>query len=327
MSSSLRRELAIGVFWALAVRSKQTAVVVLAPVLAGYDVFLTRDRSRMLWRFLFCGVILLPVFFYLQVTTHGGFLQNIIGGNLIRTTFAWWLMVAARVKSFWLLCLVVVLLGGFRKSATTIWFVASLAFGLPVIAKRGADMMYFFDTTAALAVLATGVVIRLPRIRRPLLAAAALAMAILQMTWNDRHWLVRTESTANYPSMMSWLSSYVSGKGPIISDDAAIPVALGQSPIWDDPFVLTEWARLGAWSDDALVAGVQKGKYAAVVVSAGDLLWPPDLRAEIGRCYTFVKVFPSTAPRRRNRPGPPPLVFLRPTLLLGLESRCILGAI
>ena len=246
MSSSLRRELAIGVFWALAVLSKQTAAVVLAPVLFGYDVLLTRDRSRIFWRFLFCGAVLLPVFLYLQWSTHGGFFQNVIGGNLVRATAAWWLMVTLRLKGFWLLCLVVALLGGLRKSATCIWLVTSLAFGLPAVAKRGADIMYFFDTSAALAVLAAGVVIRLPQLRRPLLAGVALTLGILTTSWNDRHWLVSSVGDEDYRSMTAWLSSYVSGKGQILSDDAGIPLRSARTRYGTAPSFLPNGRNLAS---------------------------------------------------------------------------------
>jgi hypothetical protein len=297
MSSSLRRELAIGVFWALAVLSKQTAAVVLTPVLFGYDWFLTRDRSRMFWRFIFCGAVLLPVFSYLQWSSHGGFFQNVIAGNLVRTSADWWFIVTSRLKGFWLLCLVVVMLGGLRMSASGIWLISSLAFGLLAVAKRGADIMYFFDTAAALAVLAAGIVIRLPQFRRPLLAGAALTLGILTMYWSDRRWLVSSAGDENYVSMTEWLTSYTRGKGQILSDDAGISLALGQNPVWDDPFIFAEWANLGVWSDDTLVAGVRAGKYSVVVMGSRDLLWSPAMLSEIARSYTLVKVFHSTTPQ------------------------------
>ena len=295
MPFSLRRELTIGVFLALAILSKQTAAVVLAPALFGYDWFVTRDRSRIFWRFLFCGALLLPVFIYLQWSTHGGFFQNVIGGNLVRATAFWWLMTMSKLKGFCLLCLVVTLLGGFQRSATFIWFVTSLAFGLLGVAKLGADMMYFFDTSAALAVLVAGAVIRLPGLRRPLLAGAAVALAVLAMCWNDRTWLVKT-GDEGYQSMIEWLSSNASGKGEILSNDAGIPLALGQNPVMDDPFIFAEWAKRGVWNDDALVTGVRSGKYAAVIMGSTDLAYSPALQAEIASRYKLAKVFHSTIP-------------------------------
>src|SRR5476649_1249542 len=296
LPASLRRELAIGVFWALAVLSKQTAAVVLAPVLFGYDIFLTRDRSRIFWRFLFCGAVLLPVFGYLQWSSNGGFFQNVIGGNLVGATVSWWIMITSELKGLWLMCLIVVALGGLRRSATCIWLVSSLAFGLPAVAKRGADINYFFDTSAALAVLAAGVAIRLPQLRRPLLAGTALTLGILAMCWNDRNWLVSSAGDKDYASMIAWLSSYTGGRGQILSDDAGIPLALGQNPVMDDPFIFAEWAKLGTWSDDALVDGIHRGKYAAILVGLSDLFWSPAVRGEIASSYTLVQVFHSTVP-------------------------------
>ncbi|MGD0295458.1 MAG: hypothetical protein ABSB30_16550 [Terracidiphilus sp.] len=296
LPSSFRREVAVGVFWALAVLSKQTAAVVLAPALFGYDFFLTRDRSRIYWRFLFCGAVLLPIFIYLQWSTHGGFSQNVIAGNLVRATAAWWLMVTLRLKSFWLLILVVALLGGLRKSATSIWFVTSLAFGLYAVAKRGADMMYFFDTSAALAIMAAGIVISLPQMRRPLLKGAALAITILAMSINDLQWLVSSAGDEDYSRMIAWLSSHASPNGQILSDDAGISLALGQNPVSDDPFILAEWSARGVWRNDALMDGIRAGKYSAVVVSDSNLLWFPAERNEVAKGYTLVKVFRSVDP-------------------------------
>lgn len=296
LPSSFRREVAVGVFWALAVLSKQTAAVVLAPALFGYDFFLTRDRSRIYWRFLFCGAVLLPIFIYLQWSTHGGFSQNVIAGNLVQATAAWWLIVVLRLKSFWLLILVAALLGGLRKSAICIWLVTSLAFGLLAVTKRGADMMYFFDTSAALAIMAAGVVARLPEMRLHWLKGAALLIAILAMAISDRRWLVSSAGDEDYSRMIAWLSSHASPNGQILSDDAGISLALGQNPVSDDPFVLAEWAAHGVWSDDALTAGIRAGKYSAVVVGNRDLLWFPAELNEIAKEYTPVKVFRSTTP-------------------------------
>jgi hypothetical protein len=296
MTSSLRRELAIGAFWALAVLSKQTAAVVLAPVLFGYDWFVTRERSRIFWRFLFCGAVLLPVLIYLQWSTHGGFFQNVVMGNLVEANAGWWLMVMLRLKGFWLMCGAVTLLGGVRKSATSIWFVTSLAFGLLGVSKVGADIMYFFDASAALAVLAAGVVIRLPQLRRPMLARAALTLGILAMCWNDRNWLVKS-GDKDYRDMIAWLSSNASGKGQILSVDAGIPLALGQNPVFDDPFIFAEWAKRGAWSDEPLLAGIRAGKYSAIIMAPGnDFAWSPAVNAEIASRYTFAKAFHSLRP-------------------------------
>jgi hypothetical protein len=124
LPSSLRRELAIGGFWALAVLSKQSSAIVLAPVLLGYDFFVTRERPSVwrlvVWRLLFCGAVLLPVLGYLQWSSGGGFLNNVIGGNLVDASMQWWLVIASKIKDWWGMCLIVVALGGLRRSATSL---------------------------------------------------------------------------------------------------------------------------------------------------------------------------------------------------------------
>jgi len=205
-------------------------------------------------------------------------------------------MTTLRLKSFWLLILVVALLGGLRKSATCIWFVTSLTFGLLAVAKRGADIMYFFDTSAALAVMAAGVVTGLPQMRRFWLKGAAFVIAILAMSITDCHWLASSAGDEDYRRMIAWLSSYSSPKGQILSDDAGISLALGQNPVSDDPFILAEWAALGTWSDDAFMARIRTGQYSAIVVGRSDTLWFPAERDEIAKAYTLVRVFRSTFP-------------------------------
>ena len=301
---SLRREVTIGVFWALAVLSKQSSAVVLAPVLLGYDVLFARERSRpiwrlLAWRLLFCGVVLLPVFGYLQWSTRGGFLHNVIGGNVVDASAEWWLVIVEKIKDWWVMCLIVVALGGLQRSATSLWFVSGLAFGLIGVAKRGADINYFFDASAALAILAAGVIVRAPQWRRLPLALAAILLAVLAMCWSDRGRMVSAAGDRGYASMIAWLSSYTGGKGQVLSDDAGIPVALGQNPVMDDPFVFAEWAKRGTWNDNAIVEALRRGKYAAVVVSSIEPLWSPAMRREIARSYALVRVFPSTAPLPR----------------------------
>jgi hypothetical protein len=296
LPSSLRRELAIGVFWALAVLSKQSAAVVLAPVLVIYDIFLIRNRSYIAWRFAFCGAVLLPVFGYLQWSSNGGFLHNVIGGNLVGMSAADWVIIVSTLGGFWLMCLIVVALGGLRKSATSVWFVSSFAFGLPGVAKRGADINYFFDTSAALAILAAGVAICLPQRSRPLVAGTALALGILAMVQNDRSWQAKSIGDQDYARVIAWLSSNTDGKGSVLSDDAGIPIALGQDPVMDDPFIFAEWAKLGTWSDSTLVDGLHSGKYAAVVISNSELFWSPAVRDEITSSYILVQVFRTIAP-------------------------------
>ena len=161
------------------------------------------------------------------------------------------------------------------------------------------DINYFFDASAALAVLAAGAIVRTAPLHRLPLALAAIVLGVLAMCWSDRIRMVSSAGDTGYASMIAWLSSYTGGKGQILSDDAGVPLALGQNPVMDDPFVFAEWAKRGTWNDDAIVDALRKGKYAAVVVSSIDHHWSPAMRHEIARSYALVRVFQSTAPLPR----------------------------
>ncbi len=186
MRKSIHREVVVGIFLALAVLSKQTALVVLTPTLIAQSVYFERNWRSGLGRFLVAAAIVVPVFVLLQWTSHGGFYENVVGGNLVRMSFAWWLSIMLRMRGFWLFCLGVLLLGGIRKSVVSTWFLSSLAFGLFAAAKRGSDTMYFFDTSAALAILAATLVASRPELTR-VVVAAALVPGILAMLVYDLH--------------------------------------------------------------------------------------------------------------------------------------------
>jgi hypothetical protein len=167
------------------------------------------------------------------------------------------------------------------------------------IAKRGAGVEEIVDVRAALVVLAAGVAVRASQRPRGALALGAILLGILAMCWSDRIRLGSAAGDKDYAGMIAWLSSHAAGKGRVLSDDAGIPVALGQNPVMDDPFVFAEWAKRGTWSDDAIVAALRDGKYAAVVVSSIDHFWSSAMRRAIADNYALVRVFSATAPLPR----------------------------
>ncbi len=100
--------------------------------------------------------------------------------------------------------------------------------------------------------------------------------------------------------MIVWLSNNSKvGRGIVLSDDASIPIALGEEPIWDDPFIFTEWGELGRWREDEIGAGIRRKAYSAIIVSVPNLFWSVGLRREISRNYSLVKVFPGVLPAPR----------------------------
>ena len=301
MRASILRELVIGILLALAVLSKQTTLVVLTPVLVAHGLMIERSYRAVLQRLVFCAAILIPVFLYLQQVSHGGFVKNIIGGNLVRMDFAWWQMINAnnvRMVGFTLFAFGVLYAGRIRKSPVFFWLLLSLTFALLATVKRGADTNYYFDTSAALAIMAATSMASLSKRRRVILTAALLP-GILGMVWVDvdRTLAISATASRDYGEMIAWLRQHQTGKSPIVlSYNADVSIALGEEPVWDDPFIFTEWAQTGHWSDDAIAAEIQRGGYSAIVTSAPTVLFSHHLRFEIAKSYTLVKVFQYTLP-------------------------------
>ncbi len=301
------REAAVGTLLALAILSKQSELAVLTPVLFAYAIFWERRFAGVLRQIAFAIAVLLPVCVWLQWRTHGGFYSNVIDGNAVRMQFAWWAMINERLLDWWLFAAGAVLAGALRKSPITVWCLVAVAFGVVGTAKRGADTMYYFDASAALAILAGTSLARFREPARFVMAGLLLPGTVLMLRQDlSRMQSISDASSRDYARLMIWLKPHA-GRQNILSDDAAIPVALGEMPVWDDPFVFSEWAARGRWSDATIVAAIQRQQYAVIVVTDPNLLWTPSLRRAITQNYRLAVVFPEVmpAPRCVYVPGKP----------------------
>ena len=307
-----RRNMAIALFFALAVLSKQTALAVLGPTLAFYEVFTRRRPGRVLWWAAGGLCILVPVVAWFQWRSGGGFLVNVVSGNLVRMTGYQWLLVNRLLILFWLFVAAVLIVGRWGRSIAYSWFAFSCLFGLATVSKKGSGTMYFFDSAAAIGILAGFALARALGKRRPLSVAVLCAALLLEtsgvVTWR---YLNGARCEGEYHRMLAFLRAHEPPKGQILSEDAGVAVQLGLTPLWDDPFVLNELSLKGRWDDSRLAAGLHRREYFAVVLRDMDL-WPASMRAELMQQYWPAAVY-EVAPSSysvylpfREPPGPRP---------------------
>lgn len=295
------REAAVGVLLALAILSKQTELATLAPVVIGDAIVRERRPWAALGRAALAAALVASICLWLQWRTHGGFYANVVGGNTVRMQLAWWAAINARLLAWWVFAVGVLSAGRIGKSTVFVWLLFCVAFGLLGTAKRGSDIMYFFDASAALAILAGTGLTTLSGSSRVILVAAVVPGFLLMLTQDlQRMTSISAASGQDYARLIHWLQEGPAAGGhSILSDDAAIAVALGQTPVWDDPFVFTEWVEMGRASDTTVEMDVRQHRYAAIVVTDPELLWPGSLRRVVAQNYRLAAVFPGTLPAPR----------------------------
>jgi len=303
---SRRRDAAVGLFWALAILSKQTSLIIMMPVLVLYDLFARVEQRYLLWRIATCAVAIGVVFTILQTVTRGGFLQNVVSGNMVQADYRTWSYVMHKLNRFLLLGLAIIAVGSvygrpaggwlvrWLKSRLGVWLVVSFSFALLAVAKRGADTMYFYDASAALAVMTGEIASQISKQARPWIALTILAAGFVTVFWGDRVNLTNSINDADYRAMQAWVLS--GPKGRVLSDDAGLSLMLKQAPTWDDPFIFAEWAKKGRWDERPIVNAIRAKEYAFIAVTGRDALWTPVSLREIAANYRLAGVSASEVP-------------------------------
>jgi hypothetical protein len=288
----LKREAIIAVAAACAILSKQTAVVTLIGPLLVYDLWQRRVASCV--RYLAGTAVLLgAVFLILQYRTDGGFLTNVISGNLVTYTFYQFLLVAGDwAWPLWPFAVIVCLLGGWRNRLAAIYFGISLAFGLATCGKFGSDIMYFFDVSAALAIMSGEVarsicVDEQQRRARAWICAALMAAGLLVMLVKGDMplWQLNgPEFSRNYESLLADLGQRkVAGKS-VLSEDPSVSLRLGETPWVDDMFVFGELVQRNVMDDRPLVEAVGRQEFYAIIMR-DPRYWPAALRSAVTQHY------------------------------------------
>lgn len=128
--------------------------------------------------------------------------------------------------------------------------------------------MYFFDASAATAMLA-GLAIDRASAKRSVILLAALILCL----YPDR---LITRTTApivaqSYNAMLGDLSAYPT----ILSDEASINIRSGRQWYWGDPLVLNALGTQGYWNSHSIERGIASKSYSAVV-AWNPTAWSPE---------------------------------------------------
>lgn len=284
-----RRDWLVSVLAAGAILSKQTAVLSVLPAIVLSDLFVFRNPRLAVRHMILTLAAVLPVLAILQWTSHGGFLTNVVRANLTGFVAVQW--TDAVIKQLWPMWLFTAALGLYRPwriSVPLVWFLVSASYGLATVGKTGSNLVYFFDASAALSLLAglrntSRKVSGTGRTPANLALVCALIVLFVAGDW-PWTWLADPRFSDSYARLIDDVRHRQYPGKTLLSEDAAIPAAIGEHPWLDDPFVLTSLARAGLFSDEETVRALRERRFFAVVIS-DPAVWTPREWAELWRNY------------------------------------------
>jgi hypothetical protein len=282
------RDLLIALLFAAAFLSKQTALFVLFPSLVVVEY--RRDKSFFTtarWPLL-AGVLLGAIFVTLLVTTHGGFWTNIVDGNLgcAKSLDQFVLVTLRHLCFFWLFVAAAWWLSSSHYSSAHVWAILAIGFGLATCAKAGSDTMYFFDASAAAAMLA-GIGLHTATAKRATVLVCSLLLCVKVFDLN----IARTTAPVvaeGYRTMLTDLARYPT----IFSDEASISIRTGRPWYWGDPLVLNALATQGKWDDTEIARGIAARRYSAIVIW-NPTAWPKRDLELVQKNYIFRRAYPA----------------------------------
>jgi len=264
------RDLLVALFVTAAVLSKQTALFVLCPTLLAATYWKERSlRTALRWSSL--AAILLAIFLAAMLgATHGGFWTNVVDGNK-GCSFSWDQFILVTLRHLCFFWLVVLAAWRFSREAryTTahFWAIFAIAFGLASCAKLGSDTMYFFDASAAVAMLAgLGLHNASPKRCAVLLCSLIPCLVVFDLR------IAKTAGprvTDGYHAMLTDLEPYPT----VLSDEASIAIQMRRPWYWGDPLVLNALAKQGKWDSTGIEEGIAQQRYAAIVIW-NPTVWP-----------------------------------------------------
>jgi len=187
---------------------------------------------------------------------------------------------------FWLFIGVCWALSGTERTTAHVWAVVSILVGLVTCSKLGAGTMYFFDSSAAAALLAGLALHRTSRaavILPALLAVCTLTdvMVIIPLMTNP-------DLTTGYQTMLTDLRQY----RRVLSDEASISIQTGRPWYWSDPFVLNELRKSGKWDPSAIDERLGS-QYFDVVIVRHPTIWSSHTYEVLDREYRLWRAYPS----------------------------------
>jgi hypothetical protein len=253
----------------LAVGTKQTMLA--APLAAYLALWLQGERRSAAGHLaLFLGLILAACA-VLQGASHGGFLRDTVLANMNK----WSLQAAHRAfRDFFrdgplllavALALAISALAHPKYRALGLYQFFALAVACTV-GKVGAEPIYFLETTALAAVF-LGLAFAPPsplgvpsRRGAPLLPALVLAQLALI-------WIVPQLAPQRGPSQdEARLAQLVRAQpGEVLSENLGVVVQAGKT-LWVDPFVSTQMALAGRWSQEPLLGMIRERRFQMVIM-------------------------------------------------------------
>jgi hypothetical protein len=331
MSTAKRRIAIAASLCALAVFSKQSAVW--APAAIALWLFM-RERPQLRRFAVWYGVQVAGLFAAFVVLTHGRFLtvlslmfsgQRGLASALERPiSLLYWFPVRAAPAAILLPFAVVAVARGLRSRQPSIWQLGLLvAAGVLIViwTDFGTEYNHFVDVVVLIALVAGESWAkdatnpkRLSR-DRPLTTVLAVAVAWAMLFSVDQLMIPQVKTAVDtsavsrsHGGMPARLASFVHRGDLLLSEDPTVPLALGQDPIVEDPFLLPRIGRSHPEYVRWLVQRIDRGAFDEAVLLQridrapswwyGTLDFGPDvtkaiathyrLQARVGRYFVYV---------------------------------------
>lgn len=296
MKAGGRRELLAGFLFFLAVISKQSCIYTFGPVLLISTLQAPRRLVVGAQRLISFAVPLVVFTLYMQGHTNSGFLTNVLYANLVEGNAVTWATdVLFELFGFWIFAALVLRFCRAKPPLIATWFYVSAAAGLLTDWKDGANSVYFFEASAALAMIAGQTLHSILNRRRTTVwvSCAALAAAIVLILGQSdtTAWqMVHPENVHAYDELADYLrSKRVAGRS-LFSQDASLSLAVGEEPVWNDALVLSALRKQNRWDDSFPALQLRTQKYYAVVILVNRFTTPA-LRDELANHYYRAAVF------------------------------------
>lgn len=211
----------------------------------------------------------------LQVLTHGEFLRHIVIGNI--NPFSWaavarlggWFWSRHLVELAVMLAILLVRTQGQPWSLTGLWAAIASVLATIAVGKLGADLNYFIEPVAAIALLAAR---QLPSLWKPLPTAwarAVVAVLVLSGLAATVNGFVETLAwhrplTAAEAPYRELVALVAATPGVVVSDDACLLVQAHRS-VHIQPFVMTQLAEAGRWDQRPFLAELERQRVKLII--------------------------------------------------------------
>ena len=261
-----------------------------------------RNRRQSLAFLLLLGSGGLTILSALNIVTHGGFIANIVTGNINIYTLD---VLAHFIGQYlgWLLPMVLVLLMGMpglikqhtRLGAPVLYLAGGFAVSLTV-GKHGSSLNYFLEFSAAMALVAALLVNqtiqskpsthRAPRtIMLLLLFGQVVWLLILNAVYTVNYVGTMAASRAAYQQLDSIVAN---ATGPILTDEYLGLLPLHNRPIYFQPFEYTQLVLVGRWDQTPLLEAITNQQFPIILAAHMETPyapWTPEMIAAIEEHY------------------------------------------